>query len=93
MSCFSRLALGILVRGYSARRMLNSVVDAWEKGKAEVQTQKESFQDPIAALYPKFVTERHLSGDRSLHCAILYQRYRMAAICIFVGCISYLFRG
>eukprot|EP00906_Rhabdomonas_costata_P017116 RCo024644 len=58
--------LGVVVLGLSARSMLRSMTDTWQRGKMAVQQQKEQFQALVSALFPPFAGERLLLGERQI---------------------------
>ena len=60
------VVLGIAVLAVAAKKMLQTMMDTWERGKQAVHQQKESFETLVAALYPKFASERLLTGESQI---------------------------
>ena len=65
-TAFGIAIIGVGIEGVSARHMLKTIEDSWERGKKAVEAEKASFENLVSALYPKFVSERLLAGDTQI---------------------------
>eukprot|EP00906_Rhabdomonas_costata_P001083 RCo001628 len=83
LSALALVIAGCLLLHVAARRLLSSIEETWERSKQAVQEQKQSFENLVSALYPRFASERLLAGDTQIHLELPEVTMFFSDICNF----------